>query len=127
MELSAPKSVLYGDQLPLGLEAKAQKKLYDILLKTAELRENILSSEEKFAIRNKLSKQGLESLKEDLQSEIFLIQKKADEAKLIVEKESKDLNELKKKFRAVQTRNPSTNDNRRGKNCKTYKIKDWFR
>ena len=85
---------------------KAQKKLYDILLKTAELRENILSSEEKFAIRNKLSKQGLESLKEDLQSEIFLIQKKADEAKLIVEKESKDLNELKKKFRAVESRVP---------------------
>ena len=28
MEVSAPKSVLYGDQLPLGLEAKAQKKLF---------------------------------------------------------------------------------------------------
>ena len=26
--MSAPKSVLYGDQLPLGLEAKAQKKLF---------------------------------------------------------------------------------------------------
>lgn len=28
MEVSAPKSVLYGDQLPLGLEAKATKKLF---------------------------------------------------------------------------------------------------
>lgn len=27
-QMSAPKSVLYGDQLPLGLEAKAQKKLF---------------------------------------------------------------------------------------------------
>ncbi|RLI60065.1 MAG: hypothetical protein DRO67_09380, partial [Candidatus Asgardarchaeum californiense] len=80
----------------------ATKSLERLRLENEKLLNLSKSIEERFKVRAQLSKQGINTLKDDIREEISIIQKKEDAAKVIVQDRNKKYLELTKQFKEAK-------------------------